>query len=127
MFAVIKTGGKQYKVAKDDKIKVERLAAEPGSQVALDQVLAVGEGAGVTVGAPLVAGAVVTAEVVEQGRGAKVVIFKKKRRQNYRRTKGHRQHFTTLKITQIAAPGMSAAATGEPAMKRAKAAAKENG
>lgn len=128
MFAVIKTGGKQYKVAKDDKIKIERIAGEPGSQVSLDQVLAVGEGSGVTVGAPLVAGATVTAEVVEQGRDGKIVVFKKKRRKNYRRTKGHRQHFTTVKITDIAAPGMSAAEPGEPKKrKRVKAAAKENG
>ncbi len=128
MFAVVKTGGKQYKVAKDDRIKVERIAGEPGSQVSLDQVLAVGEGAGVTLGAPLIAGAVVTAEVVEQGRGAKIVVFKKKRRKNYRRTKGHRQHVTTLKIVDIAAPEMSAKESGEPKEKRAKATvAKENG
>jgi large subunit ribosomal protein L21 len=101
MFAVIKTGGKQYKVAKNDVIKVEKLEAVAGASVSLDQVLMVGEGDNVTTGAPRVAGAMVTAEVVEQTRGDTIIIFKKKRRQNYRRKNGHRQHFTVLKITDI--------------------------
>ena len=97
MFAVIKTGGKQYKVAKNDVVVVERLAGEAGSTITLDQVLMVGE----KIGAPLVAGAAVTATVVEQTRGDKVIIFKKKRRQNYRRKNGHRQDLTVLRITDI--------------------------
>jgi large subunit ribosomal protein L21 len=103
MFAVIRTGGKQYRVAENDVIKVERLDGEAGASVTLDQVLMVGEGEKVTVGAPLVDGASVSAEVVEQGRGPKLIVFKKKRRQNYRRKKGHRQDLTTLKITGISA------------------------
>lgn len=103
MFAVIKTGGKQYKVAKDDVITVEKLAAEAGSTVELGEVLMIGgEGAEAKIGAPLVDGAKVTAEVVDQTRARKIIIFKKKRRQNYRRKNGHRQHQTVLKITGIA-------------------------
>ena len=103
MFAVIRTGGKQYKVAKDDVIRVEKLDAEPGAKVSLDEVLMVDSGKGVTVGQPLVAGAKVQAEVVEQTRGDKIIVFKMKRRKNYRRTKGHRQDLTVLKITDIKA------------------------
>jgi large subunit ribosomal protein L21 len=103
MFAVIRTGGKQYRVAENDVIKVERLDGDSGASVTLDEVLMVGEGDKVTVGAPTVAGASVSAEVVEQGRGPKIIVFKKKRRQNYRRKKGHRQDLTTLKITGISA------------------------
>lgn len=103
MFAVIKTGGKQYKVAKDDVITVEKLAAEAGSKVELGEVLMIGgEGAEAKIGAPLVDGAKVTAEVVDQTRARKIIVFKKKRRQNYRRKAGHRQHQTVLKITDIA-------------------------
>jgi large subunit ribosomal protein L21 len=98
MFAVIKTGGKQYKVAQDDVILVEKLPGQAGDTVTLDQVLLVGD----QVGAPFVAGASVTATLVEQTRGDKVIIFKKKRRQNYRRKKGHRQDLTVLRITGIA-------------------------
>jgi large subunit ribosomal protein L21 len=101
MFAVIRTGGKQYKVASGDVIRVERLAAEPGATLTLDEVLMVGEGGTTTVGTPLVAEASVTAEVVEQGRGPKLIVFKKKRRQNYRRKNGHRQDLTVLRITGI--------------------------
>ena len=103
MFAVIRTGGKQYKVAKDDVIQVEKLDAEPGAKISLDEVLMVDSGKGVTVGQPLVAGAKVQAEVVEQTRGDKIIVFKMKRRKNYRRTKGHRQDVTVLKITDIKA------------------------
>ena len=98
MFAVIKTGGKQYKVATNDVIRVEKLAGEAGETVTLDQVLMVGD----KMGAPIVAGASVTATVLEQMRAEKVIIFKKKRRQNYRRKKGHRQELTVLRITNIA-------------------------
>ncbi|MCC7273015.1 MAG: 50S ribosomal protein L21 [Alphaproteobacteria bacterium] len=103
MYAVIRTGGKQYKVAKDDVIVVEKLDAEAGAAITLSDVLMVGGEAGVTIGSPTVSGAAVTAEVVSQGKGDKVIIFKKKRRQNYRRKRGHRQPQTVLKITGIAA------------------------
>ncbi len=103
MFAVIKTGGKQYRVASGDVIKVERLEAEAGATLALDQVLMVGEGADATVGTPFVMGATVSAEVIAQDRGPKIIVFKKKRRQNYRRKNGHRQDLTVLRITEISA------------------------
>ncbi len=103
MFAVIRTGGKQYKVAKDDVIAVEKLAGEPGTEIELAEVLMVGDGAATTTGTPLVTGASVSATVVEQGRGAKIIVFKKHRRQNYRRKKGHRQHQTVLRVTGITA------------------------
>lgn len=101
MFAVIKTGGKQYKVAKDGLLRVEKLLAAAGENVIFDQVLAVGDDKGATLGKPLVAGASVTATVVEQERSDKIIIFKKKRRQNYRRRNGHRQNVTLVKITDI--------------------------
>lgn len=101
MFAVIRTGGKQYRVAAGDIIKVERLEGEAGATVTLDQVLMVGEGADAKVGLPLVAGASVAAEVVAQDRGPKIIVFKKKRRKNYRRKNGHRQDITVLRITGI--------------------------
>lgn len=103
MFAVIKTGGKQYKVAKDDVIRVERLSDDAGSSVKLDQVLMVVDGDKVSVGTPILSGASVTAEIVDHDRGPKIIVFKKKRRQNYRRKKGHRQDLTVLKITGISA------------------------
>jgi large subunit ribosomal protein L21 len=98
MFAVIKTGGKQYKVAPNDVIRVEKLPGQAGDTVTLDQVLMVDD----KIGAPTVAGASVTATLLEQTRGEKIIIFKKKRRQNYRRKKGHRQELTVLRITGIA-------------------------
>src|SRR5438477_5506995 len=101
MFAVIRTGGKQYKVTKDDVISVERLAAEPGATIELGEVLMIGEGAEVAAGTPLLDGAAVSATVVEQTRAAKIIVFKKKRRHNYRRKKGHRQQQTVLRITNI--------------------------
>lgn len=101
MFAVVKTGGKQYRVAESDMITVERIEGEVGGVVALDEVLMVGEGEEVTVGKPMVAGARVTAELVRQSRGPKIIIFKKRRRQNSRRKNGHRQDLTVLKITGI--------------------------
>ncbi len=102
MYAVIKTGGKQYRVAAGDVIKVEKLDGEVGSNVNLDQVLMVGGDDGAKVGTPLIDGAKVSAEVLKQGKGDKVLIFKKKRRKNYRRTRGHRQHQTVLRISDIA-------------------------
>lgn len=103
MFAIVRTGGKQYKVAKDQTFRVEKLDAPAGKTVELDQVLLINDGAKTTLGAPLVAGAKVMAEVVSQMRDDKVIVFKKKRRQNYRRTKGHRQSLTVLKVTDIKA------------------------
>lgn len=97
MFAVIKTGGKQYKVAENDVIAVEKLDGEAGSAITFDQVLMVGD----KVGAPVVDGAAVTGEVLEQFKADKVIVFKKKRRQNYRRKQGHRQQQTLVKITGI--------------------------
>ncbi|MEZ5935099.1 MAG: 50S ribosomal protein L21 [Alphaproteobacteria bacterium] len=102
MYAVIKTGGKQYRVAAGDVIKVEKLAGEVGANVDFDQVLMIG-GDEPKIGAPLVDGAVVSAEVLEQGKADKVLIFKKKRRHKYRRTRGHRQHQTVLRISGITA------------------------
>jgi large subunit ribosomal protein L21 len=101
MFAVIRTGGKQYKVAKDDVISVEKLAAEPGATIELGEVLMIGEGAKIANGAPLLDGASVSATVVAQARTPKIIVFKKKRRHNYRRKKGHRQQQTVLRITDI--------------------------
>jgi len=103
MFAVIRTGGKQYKVAAGDVIQVEKLAGEAGQTVTLDEVLMVSDAGNTTVGTPLVAKAAVTAEVVAQARGPKIIVFKKKRRQNYRRKNGHRQDLTVLRITGIQA------------------------
>jgi len=102
MFAVIKTGGKQYKVAKDDVIEVEKIDLEAGKSVELGEVLMLSDGGKVDVGAPFLAGAKVSADVVEHTRGDKIIVFKKKRRKNYRRKKGHRQDLTVLKITAIA-------------------------
>ncbi len=101
MFAIIRTGGKQYKVAPDDLIAVEKLAGEPGATIELAEVLMVGDGTSVSTGTPLVAGASVNATLVEHRRTPKILVFKKKRRQNYRRKKGHRQHQTVLRITEI--------------------------
>jgi large subunit ribosomal protein L21 len=100
-YAVVKTGGKQYRVAGGQKLKVEQLPVEVGTEVVLDQVLAVGEGESVKLGNPLVAGASVTAKVLAQGRGDKVRIFKMRRRKHYRKQQGHRQNFTELEIVGI--------------------------
>jgi len=103
MFAVVKTGGKQYKVAQGDIIQVEKLAAEVGKTVDLAEVLMLADNGKVTVGAPFIANAKVSAEVVAQDRSEKLIVFKKKRRQNYRRKNNHRQEYTVLKITAIKA------------------------
>lgn len=100
-YAVIRTGGKQYRVTQDAVLTVERLEAEAGATVTFQDVLAIGGDAGLTLGAPTIAGATVTATVVEQNRGAKIIIFKKRRRQNSRRKNGHRQHQTVLRISAI--------------------------
>jgi large subunit ribosomal protein L21 len=110
MFAVIKTGGKQYRVAANDVLKIEKVAGDAGAVVSFAEVLAVGEGDRVEIGAPYVTGAAVTAEVVEQGRGEKVIAFKKRRRQNSRRKRGHCQELTTVRIHEILTGGAKPAA-----------------
>ena len=117
MFAVIKTGGKQYRVAADDKLKVEKVAGEPGDIITFGEVLVLG-GDTPTLGTPAVAGASVAAEVLDQGRGPKVIAFKKRRRKNSRRKRGHRQEFTLVRISEILLDG--AKPTKGPAPKRAK-------
>jgi large subunit ribosomal protein L21 len=104
MFAVIRTGGKQYRVAPNDVIEIEKIAGNPGDIVELSEVLLLG-GDEPKAGKPLISGALVAAEVVEQGRGEKIIVFKKKRRKGYRRTKGHRQLLTTIRITEILTDG----------------------
>lgn len=115
MYAVVKTGGKQYRVSKDDILRVERLDGEAGDIITLNDVMMLGKADDLTVGAPLVSGASVAAEIVEQIRDKKIIIFKKRRRQNYRRKKGHRQHLTVLRVTDILTDG----AKPKPAAKKA--------
>ncbi|NLF55659.1 MAG: 50S ribosomal protein L21 [Thauera phenolivorans] len=103
MYAVIKTGGKQYRVAAGEKIKVEQIPADVGSEITLDQVFMVGEGESVKIGAPVVAGASVKATVVSHGRHDKVKIFKMRRRKHYQKHQGHRQNYTELRIEAISA------------------------
>ena len=119
MFAVIKTGGKQYRVAANDVITVATLAGEPGTAVTFDQVLMVTNDGSTQLGAPLVEGVTVAGEVVEHTRGEKVIAFKKRRRQNSKRSRGHRQHQTTVRILDIAAAGGKA----KKASKKSEAAA----
>ena len=102
MYALVKTGGKQYRVSKDDTILVERIAAEEGAEVILNDIVMLGDGDKVTIGTPNVDGAAVSATVVRQTRGPKIIIFRRKRRKNHRRTQGHRQDLTLLKINDIA-------------------------
>ena len=101
MYAVVKTGGKQYKVAAGEKLKIEQIPADVGAEVILDQVLMVGEGESVRLGQPVLAGATVKATVVAQGRGEKVKIFKMHRRKHYQKHQGHRQNYTELRIDSI--------------------------
>jgi large subunit ribosomal protein L21 len=120
MFAVIKTGGKQYRVAASDLIEVEKLPGAAGDPIAFGEVLMIGGEAGVSVGGPLVAGASVAGEIVGQERAQKVIAFKKRRRQNSKRTRGHRQHLTLVRITEILTDGKAptakaAADAGVPA------------
>ena len=105
MFAVIRTGGKQYRVAKDDTIVVEKQAGDPGTMVELSEVLMIGSGKSASIGSPLVDKAAVFAEVVEQSRADKIIVFKKHRRKNYRRTRGHRQQQTVLRILNVSPTG----------------------
>ncbi len=120
MFAVIRTGGKQYRVAANDVISVEKLPGEAGATVELDEVLMLGNGADTTIGAPLVEGARVRATVLEKMRAPKILVFKKKRRKNYRRTRGHRQDLTVLRITEVLAKAAKPA-KAEPKAAKAKA------
>ena len=128
MFAVIRTGGKQYRVAPNDVIKVERLPGAAGEVIELAEVLMLGDGDKVTVGAPLIGGACVGASVIAQGKSDKVLVFKKKRRHNYRRKNGHRQDLTILRITEILTDGQKPSKTVEakpaPAKKAKKVSAK---
>src|SRR5207248_199435 len=113
MFAVIKTGGKQYRVAAEDKLKVEKVAGEPGEIIQFGEVLVVG-GDNVTLGSPTVSGASVAAEVLDQGRGPKVIAFKKRRRKNSRRKRGHRQEITLIRITEILTDGAKPTVAARP-------------
>jgi large subunit ribosomal protein L21 len=117
MYAVFRTGGKQYRAQKGDRLRVERLDAEEGATVRFDQVLLIGEGADVQLGSPILSGGCVEAKVTEQGRSKKVVVLKFKRRKNYKRVKGHRQHFTEVEVTSImaAAPKKAVKAVPEKA------------
>jgi large subunit ribosomal protein L21 len=110
MYAVIKTGGKQYKVEAGATLKVEKLVGDVGSKVVIDKVLMIADGDNTTIGAPLIAGATVNATVVSHGRADKVMIFKFRRRKHYRKTQGHRQSFTEIQIGEILAAGQAAAA-----------------
>lgn len=120
MFAVFKTGGKQYRVAAEDVLKIDKVKGEPGEIVEFGEVLVVG-GDSVTLGVPTVAGAIVAAEVLDQGRGPKVIAFKKRRRKNSRRKRGHRQEFTLLRITEILTDGKKPSQTPPPRPKRVAA------
>ena len=129
MFAVIKTGGKQYRVAQDDVIKVEKLDGAPGESITFDDVLMVGGGTDTLIGAPTVDGASVVGEVVDQARTRKIIIFKKRRRQNSRRRNGHRQSLTEVRITEILTGGAKPSKTAKAAPKAetAEAAPKSDG
>ena len=101
MFAIIETGGKQYRVSSGEKLKIEQIAADVGSEIVLDQVLMVADGEKIITGTPLVSGAAVKATVVSHGRGEKIEIFKMRRRKHYRKTQGHRQNYTEIEINGI--------------------------
>ena len=120
MFAVIRTGGKQYRVAAEDVIKVEKVKGDPGEIVQFGEVLVVG-GDDVTLGVPTIAGASVAAEVLEQGRGAKVIAFKKRRRKNSRRKRGHRQEYSLVRITEILTGGAKPSKEAKPRARKPKA------
>jgi large subunit ribosomal protein L21 len=120
MFAVVRTGGKQYRVSENDVIVVEKLAGEAGEVIVLGDVLAVGDDKAQSIGTPTVSGASVAAQVLEQTRGDKVIVFKKKRRQGYRRKKGHRQELTALRVTEILTDGKKPSAAKAKAKPAAK-------
>jgi large subunit ribosomal protein L21 len=118
MYAVIQTGGKQYRVANGDVITVEKLAGAPGATLSIAPVLMLDDGKATQVGTPVVEGASVTAEVLEQTRGDKIIVFKKKRRQGYRRTRGHRQELTVLRVLDVTGKGTKAPAKKKAAAKK---------
>ena len=124
MYALVRTGGKQYRVAKDDTILVERISADEGAEIILDDIVMLGDGDKVTIGTPRVEGAAVSATVVRQTRGPKIIIFRRKRRKNHRRTQGHRQDLTLLKINAIAENGKALAPKAAPKKAAAKTEAK---
>ena len=124
MYALVRTGGKQYRVSKDDTILVERISADEGAEVILDDIVMLGDGDKVTIGTPRVEGAAVSATVMRQTRGPKIIIFRRKRRKNHRRTQGHRQDLTLLKINVIAEDGKSLAPKAAPKKAAAKTEAK---
>jgi large subunit ribosomal protein L21 len=127
MYAVIRTGGKQYRVAPDDILEIEKIEAAEGEVIELPEVLIIGKDGGEPqVGTPVIDGARVAAEVLEQGRGEKIIVFKKKRRKNYRRKRGHRQHLTTIRVLEVLEAGQKAKKKpGEGTGKKAKAKPKE--
>ena len=126
MYAVVKTGGKQYRVSKDDTILVEKLEAQEGETITLSEVIMLGDGDKITIGKPQVADAAVEAKVVSQTRGPKIIIFRRKRRKNHRRTQGHKQDLTLLKVTDILTSAKTPAAKkAAPAAKKAAPAAKK--
>ena len=126
MFAVFKTGGKQYRVAAEDVLKVDKVKGDPGEIVEFGEVLVVG-GDSVKLGAPTVAGATVAAEVLDQARGPKIIAFKQRRRKNSRRKRGHRQEFTLIRITEILTDGQKPSKEAKPRPRRAPAPAAEPG
>ncbi|MBM3505946.1 MAG: 50S ribosomal protein L21 [Alphaproteobacteria bacterium] len=126
MYAVIRTGGKQYRVSANDLIKVEKLPAKAGEVIDLTEILALGDDKGATVGKPMVAGASVKAEVVDQRKDDKVLIFKRRRRKHHRRTRGHRQPLTVLRITEITAPDGRKMTAAEAKAAKPKAAKKKS-
>ncbi len=123
-YAVIKTGGKQYRVTADDVLEIEKVAGEAGSLISFEQVMMIGGEGSPVIGSPLVEGATVSAEVVEQKRGRKIIVFKKKRRKNYRRKNGHRQELTKIRVLEVLAAGEKA--TKKPAGKVAVSESKED-
>ena len=125
MYAVIKTGGKQYKVVAGERVKVEKIAGDVGATVVIDKVLMISDAANTTIGAPLIAGATVSATVLSHGRADKVMIFKFRRRKHYRKTQGHRQSFTEIQIGEILAAGASAQKAAPKAAKTKPAKAAE--
>lgn len=125
MYAVIKTGGKQYKVVAGERLKVEKIVGDVGATVVIDKVLMISDDANTTIGAPLIAGATVSATVLSHGRADKVMIFKFRRRKHYRKTQGHRQSFTEIQIGEILAAGATTAKAAPKATKAKAAKAAE--
>jgi large subunit ribosomal protein L21 len=125
MYAVVTSGGKQYKVEEGETLRVEKIAGEVGNPVTFDQVLMISDGADVNIGQPLVPDATVEGHIVEQGKAKKIIVFKYKRRKRYRRKQGHRQHYTAIKIDSIKAKGVTARKKAEPEGEAKKPVAKE--